>query len=241
MYRKFTKKSAKVYLLTILLLTPWIFITGSAVGERLLAAVARLIAPTIEVTPSSFSFTLDEGDSMTATMVIKNTGDEILTFDISDLPDTSLTLNQNIPQQFVTVRRSLSFSNDVYPSKNFETFSIPVQHPINNEPMTRLKLEHYNQVLSSIEEGTVIFSDDMENGINGWEHYATDFVGIDQWVQTSLRAKSGTISWNVSQHSGAGSDALQSPSIDLRAIDGAMLAFEHFYNFDDCSDPTFDP
>ena len=132
MYRKFTKKSAKVYLLTILLLTPWIFITGSAEGERLLAAVARLIAPTIEVTPSSFSFTLDEGDSTTATMVIKNTGDETLTFDISDLPDTSLTLNQNIPQQFVTVRRSLSFSNDVYPSKNFETFSIPVQNPINN-------------------------------------------------------------------------------------------------------------
>ncbi|MCH8305803.1 MAG: choice-of-anchor D domain-containing protein, partial [Candidatus Marinimicrobia bacterium] len=33
----------------------------------------------------------------------------------------------------------------------------------------------------------------------------------------------------------------QSPSIDLRAIDGAMLAFEHFYNFDDCSDPTFNP
>ncbi|TFB12660.1 T9SS type A sorting domain-containing protein [Candidatus Marinimicrobia bacterium MT.SAG.4] len=241
MYRKFTKKSAKVYLLTILLLTPWIFITGSAEGERPLAAVARLIAPTIEVTPSSFSFTLDEGDSTTATMVIKNTGDETLTFDISDLPDTSSTLNQNIPQQFVTVRRSLSFSNDVYPSKNFETFSILVRHPINNEPMTRIKLERYNQVLSSIEEGIVIFRDDMENGINGWDHYATDSEGIDQWVQTSLRAKSGTISWNVSQHSGVGSDALQSPSIDLRAIDGATLAFEHFYNFDDCSDPTFDP
>jgi hypothetical protein len=89
---------------------------------------------------------------------------------------------------------------------------------------------------------TTIFFDDMESGVGGWTHYATHVNGIDSWAQSSQRAGSGTRSWNVSQHPYEGSDALQTPAIDLGGHPQAALSFLHWYNFDDCSgDSLFEP
>jgi flagellar hook capping protein FlgD len=86
-----------------------------------------------------------------------------------------------------------------------------------------------------------IFFDDMEHGVGGWTHYATHPNGIDQWAQSTQRAGSGATSWNVSQHGFEGSEALQTPAIDLTGFGKTGLSFLHWYNFDDCEDPTFDP
>jgi hypothetical protein len=85
----------------------------------------------------------------------------------------------------------------------------------------------------------ILFADDMESGEGGWTHYATS--GPDQWGHVTSRSSSGVWSWNVSQHSFEGSDALQSPAIDLSLALDATLTFQHWYKFDDCGDPTFDP
>jgi hypothetical protein len=85
----------------------------------------------------------------------------------------------------------------------------------------------------------ILFADDMESGPGGWTHYATS--GTDQWGRVTTRSTSGSYSWNVSQHASQGSDALQSPPIDLRLALDALLQFNHLYQFDDCGDLTFDP
>ncbi|HET9328314.1 MAG TPA: choice-of-anchor D domain-containing protein, partial [Candidatus Eisenbacteria bacterium] len=76
----------------------------------------------------------------------------------------------------------------------------------------------------------VLYSDDMEGGPGGWSHYSTDSIGVDLWGRTTGRSNSGAWSWRVSQHDFQGSDALQSPLIDLSGVLDATLTFEHWHD-----------
>jgi hypothetical protein len=98
----------------------------------------------------------------------------------------------------------------------------------------------FHRIRNIVLSGTILFEDDMESGATGWTHYSTHPNNIDQWALTTQRASSGITSWNVSQHSSFGSDAVQSPPIDLTRVQGATLTFMHWWNFDDCSDPMFE-
>ncbi|HET9952324.1 MAG TPA: choice-of-anchor D domain-containing protein [Candidatus Eisenbacteria bacterium] len=98
----------------------------------------------------------------------------------------------------------------------------------------------WERVGPGILDGTVIFHDDMESGANGWTHAATN-GGLDMWGQSTARAHGGSTSWRVAQHESQGADALRSPLIDLRLQHDATLTFWHWYRFDDCGDPGFDP
>jgi cysteine-rich repeat protein len=96
--------------------------------------------------------------------------------------------------------------------------------------------------------GTVIaFSDDCESGEGGWTH---ELLGgapstSDEWALSGAEVHGGANAW----HSGAtandeGDTRLISPSVDLTtygANDSLMLRFWHWYEFDDCGDPMFQP
>jgi subtilisin family serine protease len=97
----------------------------------------------------------------------------------------------------------------------------------------------HTAMAASVADGEVLFFDDMESGINGWSHYATNY-GLDQWQQSIARASSSSHSWRVTQHEVEGSDALETPVIDLSDSEGASLVFMQWYNFDDCDDPSFE-
>lgn len=90
-------------------------------------------------------------------------------------------------------------------------------------------------------KGQVVFFDNMESGTNGWLHLALSASQTDNWQQSSERSASGQISWRVSPHAFAGSDALQSPFINLTGIDNALLTFKQYYSFDDCGQADFAP
>jgi|GEM_PF-3227369 len=94
---------------------------------------------------------------------------------------------------------------------------------------------------SAYQKGQVVFQDNMENGTNGWLHLALSASQTDNWQQTSERSASGQFSWRVSPHPSAGSDALQSPFINLTGIEDAILTFKQFYAFDDCGQADFAP
>jgi hypothetical protein len=77
------------------------------------------------------------------------------------------------------------------------------------------------------------FSDDMENGINGWAHYNVTVGYVDQWHQSTQRnhTAGGTTSWKCGS-TGSGNYAdysdggLETPTIDLQ--DGSTLQFWHW-------------
>ncbi|MEM7107818.1 MAG: choice-of-anchor D domain-containing protein [Bacteroidota bacterium] len=94
-------------------------------------------------------------------------------------------------------------------------------------------------IVELLADSSVIFYDNMEN-VGNWSHYAV--VGaVDNWSLSSARSNSGATSWNVAQHAGAGSDALESPIISLPSAQEILMSFVHWYDFDDCDDITFDP
>jgi hypothetical protein len=86
-----------------------------------------------------------------------------------------------------------------------------------------------------------IYFDDFEGGSPGWTHSATGPDGLDLWAPSSARASSGSNSWRASQHFGAGAEVLVSPVISLQGQSDAALSFQHWYQFDDCNDLSFDP
>jgi len=113
----------------------------------------------------------------------------------------------------------------------------------------RRDAEHSALTTAEAQQGTVantdsiIFYDDMESGLNGWTHYLISGSISDNWQLSGNRRSSGTNSW----YSGStvvpeGDTALESPDIDLTtATSVATLAFNHWYSFDNCGNPEFDP
>ena len=72
-----------------------------------------------------------------------------------------------------------------------------------------------------------LFSDNMENGANGWS-------GNAPWARTTTTSRSGTYAWTDSPNGNYQNNlnsGLWSPVIDLTEIDVATLTFWHQYDF----------
>ena len=89
--------------------------------------------------------------------------------------------------------------------------------------------------------GSIIFSDDMESGTNGWT--ANTAAGNEwtlvEYAEDSILKNSGTHSWTTSPGGtyGDGEDLfLESKRIDLSGFDSAILTFWTRYQINTCSD-----
>ncbi|MGH1365677.1 MAG: LruC domain-containing protein [Calditrichia bacterium] len=105
----------------------------------------------------------------------------------------------------------------------------------------KTQISDRNNVSTKMPAGQVVFSDNMESGPNGWTHMSLSGSQVDNWAQSADRSASGQVSWRVTPHSSEGSDALQTPFINLFGIENAVLSFNHYYAFDDCGEQLFAP
>ncbi|MGB8378794.1 MAG: hypothetical protein WCE70_10080, partial [Rhodanobacteraceae bacterium] len=76
---------------------------------------------------------------------------------------------------------------------------------------------------------TPVFTDDVENGDNGWTHSAA--VGTDTWAISTMRPNSPSNSWHAQDSSALSDQQLTSPSVSLPTdLDGLTFQFEHWRN-----------
>ena len=127
-------------------------------------------------------------------------------------------------------------------SINYPTSVIPVGNHIINVTLT-----NYGNYPASFDANckiyglgsVVVFSDDMESGINGWSHLATS--GNDLWHITTSRYSSSNHSWycgneTTGQYEDSMTDFLISPAIDLSGVMQATLTFKQWYD----TEPNYD-
>jgi hypothetical protein len=73
----------------------------------------------------------------------------------------------------------------------------------------------------------MVFTDDIENGDNGWTHDAP--VGTDSWAITGTHPFDGANAWQVMAPADVGDQRLTSPVVALPDdLSGLTLQFEHF-------------
>ncbi len=90
---------------------------------------------------------------------------------------------------------------------------------------------------------TVVFSDDMENGQNGWTVDGTGGIPNQSlWHQSQRRAASPTNSWYYGREDKGNYDtgkanqgSITSPDIDLSSLVGSQLTFQHFLSTENLS------
>jgi hypothetical protein len=90
---------------------------------------------------------------------------------------------------------------------------------------------------------TVVFSDDMENGQNGWTVDGTGGIpNPSLWHQSQRRAASPTNSWYYGREDTGNYDtgmvnqgSITSPDIDLSSLVGSVLTFQHFLSTENLS------
>ncbi|MGA8277240.1 MAG: choice-of-anchor J domain-containing protein, partial [Rhodanobacteraceae bacterium] len=76
---------------------------------------------------------------------------------------------------------------------------------------------------------TAVFSDDVENGTNGWTHSAT--VGNDTWTISGARPNSPSNSWYAQDPAAVTDQQLTSPTVSLPTnLDGLTFQFQHWRN-----------
>lgn len=84
---------------------------------------------------------------------------------------------------------------------------------------------------SASSTAVTVFSDDVENGSNGWTHSAA--TGTDSWAITTTRPNSPTHSWQASGPASLADQGLVSPVIALPAhLNGLNLQFDHWRNIE---------
>jgi hypothetical protein len=93
---------------------------------------------------------------------------------------------------------------------------------------------------------TTYFSDDMESGASGWNHYWISGAGIpDNWALSTSRCNSSGNSYysgiEVANWLNGGDTALETPPINLTSASSARLTFWHWYYFDGNPNTTFYP
>ena len=204
----------------------------------LLCSSAVAAGPIINVSPDSLYQELNVGNTAVRTITISNSGDSTLEFEIefslSDPMSAVSPYREILPQPVDASTYRGQY--EAYFNQNMERKHSSTAGPAAEMPPSKLY-----EALSSLSDTLILYFDDMENGANGWIHFSTHTSGDDFWSQTNQRSFSGVTSWNAAQHPGTGSEALVSPSIDLAGQDEAMLSFMHWYNFDDCDNPSFTP
>jgi subtilisin family serine protease len=194
-----------------------------------------LIAPDIDVSPSSFAASLLSGEETTRMLHVANTGGSDLTFQIRF---QNLTFPEPVPAA-TTPAHSGSEILAHYEGSRTDTLAA-AHSEVRPSPQPGV-IPLWKQLQTTLGDSTLIFYDDMEGGANGWTHYSTLPGGLDFWALETTRHHSGSHSWHVQQHAGVGAEALQSPPINLVGYPDALLAMHHWYNFDDCGDPNFEP
>ncbi len=203
-----------------------------------------LVPPEIAFAPQVMNEDLVAGETSTRILQIANSGGSPLTVSLA----LQLPLAQGMAGTAATKAdpgprdRQLAEHTDNDPSRYLESYRIHAATGGQeiHEARATDQPGKATQDLPRL-DATVIFEDDMESGPNGWSHTSTHPNGVDLWRQTTVRASSGTTSWNVAQHAFEGGDALMTPPIDLAGFFQAALTFDHYYDFDDCGTPTFDP
>jgi len=199
-----------------------------------------ILPPDIAVTPSALHADLFVGEAQAQQIKIDNsTGQSDLTWEIFtlDVTYTAAAPSRRDPYVAAAPAADHSAQYKAYagtgPDPDYHSTVLPATDP---------RIIAFNQLMqAAVADGRIVFNDDMESGANGWIHYSTHANGIDQWQQTNGRSSSPNTSWQVTQHAGAGGDALQSPLISIPAGVGATLMFQHWYNFDDCENPDNEP
>lgn len=175
--------------------------------------------PVISITPTNLTENLFTGETSTQTFTIENIGNNDLvisnSINITAMPSSSSEALNTPPK-----------------SDYLQSYSTPSSY--SKEPISTVPYD----MVALMSDSSVIFSDDME--VTGaWNHYAV--VGTtDSWNHSTARSNSGSSSWHVAQHPSAGSDALESPSINLVGAQEPFMSFVSWYEFDDCGDNNFE-
>ncbi|NQV18724.1 MAG: choice-of-anchor D domain-containing protein [Armatimonadetes bacterium] len=175
---------------------------------------ACIIPPEIELSQLELYAIVPPGQIGNDILTIFNNGGSNLEFSLIPTDTTPEQIFQN-PQ---TPRIRKSGAENIINKDNSRTLPI------------------YLELISSLRDSTVLFFDDMENGINNWtiEVYLPD----DLWHQTETNFNSPTHSWWCGQE-GTGtyntgnqiSTAVISPVIDLTVVD-TTVTLQFFENYD---------
>ena len=175
-----------------------------------------ILPPEIDVTPEELIATVPPGDIDYDILTIFNNGASDLTYQISATETTSRTCSIN---PFQTVRRGSNIHN-ILDKDNSNTYPA------------------YLELLTSLRDSVLIFTDDMESGINGWTTEMYGGAPDDLWHQTELNCNSPTHSWWCGIDGGTNyatgnriNTAVISPVIDLTVID-TTVTLQFFENYD---------
>jgi hypothetical protein len=174
-----------------------------------------VLPPEINVTPEELIATVPPGDIDFDILTIFNNGASDLTYQISATETTSGTCSIN---PFQPVKRGSTVPG-VLDKDNSSTYPA------------------YLGLITSLRDSVVIFSDDMESGINGWTTEMYGGAPDDLWHQTELNCNSPTHSWWCGIEGGTNyatgsriNTAVISPVIDLTTID-TTVTLQFFENF----------
>jgi hypothetical protein len=174
-----------------------------------------VLPPEIDVTPEELIAIVPPGDIDFDILTIFNNGASDLTYAISATETTSGSCSTN---PFQPVKRGSTVPG-VLNRDNSSTYPA------------------YLELLTSLRDSVVIFSDDMESGINGWTTEMYGGAPDDLWHQSELNCNSPTHSWwcgiEGSTNYATGSrinTAVISPVIDLTVID-TTVTLQFFENY----------
>jgi subtilisin family serine protease len=191
-----------------------------------------LVPPDIAAAPDAFAVSLLVGESAERSLSVRNEGGSDLFLDVGYEPVEFEGSAVATPPTQPPGARAAAYADFLA-----NAGSAPYE-PASPSPRPGV-VPLGERVLAAMSDSAVLFRDDMEHGVNGWSHSALA-GSVDLWAQSNSRAASGVTSWRVSQHASAGSDALVSPTVDLRGYRDATLSFRQWYAFDDCGDTAFE-
>ncbi|MDP2209925.1 MAG: choice-of-anchor D domain-containing protein [Bacteroidota bacterium] len=180
-------------------------------------------SPIVTVATDSIVINLDQGISTTQTITLGNVGEGDLLFEVVN------TFSVPVQKEKLTGDRDID-------AQNLLSLIEPPQPGTHAER----NLKTLQLIRNS---GELIFSDDMESGINGWTTVA--LTGQDLWHLTQSNYNSPNKSWWCGIASQGNyfngqriNNALISPPIDLRGRTSATLEFFEYYhtehNYDRC-------
>jgi hypothetical protein len=147
-----------------------------------------LIPPDIAIAPDALEEILLNGQKITQRLLIANSGGNPLTFTLEvQTPPAAPSAASLAPARAraavtAVAAEALSSARDRY--RSFAAVASPApERPAGRAALPAMvnPTEHDNAF--------TIFFDDMEHGVGGWKHYATDFDPLDLWAQTTQRAR----------------------------------------------------
>ena len=174
-----------------------------------------ILPPEIDVSPEELIATVPPGEIDYDMLTIFNNGVSDLTYLISATETTSRSYST---PPFQPVKRGSTV------------------HSILNRDNS-ITYPAYLELITSLRDSVLIFSDDMESGISGWTTEMYGGAPDDLWHQTELNYNSPTHSWWCGIEGGTNyatgnrvNTAVISPVIDLTTID-TTITLQFFENY----------